>query len=79
MTNPIANFVLNKQWSLVVGVAGAGLAYILEYHVEDVPVSWVPVLAAVLTWLRVWSKASVDDLVDDVPEESITTIGDFAE
>ena len=76
MFERLSNFVLNKQWSVVVGLVATAIAFALTEYAEDIPVELVPLLGAVVTWLRVWSKESVDQIRDESEVVEIGTIGD---
>jgi hypothetical protein len=64
----LSNLILNRQWSLAIGAVATAIAFALTEYAEDIPVELVPVLAALVTWLRVWSKASVEQAVADATE-----------
>ena len=68
MLQTISDFILNRQWSIVVGLAATGLAFGLSEYADAVPVELAPVLAALVTWLRVWSNASVDEAVAEAAQ-----------
>jgi len=76
MLQRITDLILNRQWSIIVGLVATGLAFAATEYAEDIPVELAPVIAALITWLRVWSKASVDQLIADEQPVEISTIGD---
>jgi hypothetical protein len=73
MLQTITDLILNRQWSIAVGLAATGLAFAVSEYADAVPVELAPVLAALITWLRVWSNASVDDAVAAVQVDDPVT------